>query len=215
MAFNTKNIITDAGTLPVPQYFNPASDAYEVALGTGGAINVNVTGTVTVGTHAVTISGTPAVTMASTSVAGTAAHDGVTLPNPVLIGAFANATATTAVANNDFTRLWADLNGRLATWNPPIGTHANAWSAIAVAANGVSASLDTNYCQLISVFGNSSVATTLTIQYSQDNVNFYDSTQTISAPIGNFGVTFDTAARYIRLKSSAASTITATIAAKS
>lgn len=96
---------------------------------------------------------------------------------------------------------------------PTVGTQGNAWSAVAVGAGGTSAAIDTQNCSQLSVFGNVSGATTLTVQFSQDNVNFYDS-GTTTAPSANFGINVSVGARYIRLKSSAAVTITATIAGK-
>jgi hypothetical protein len=100
------------------------------------------------------------------------------------------------------------------TFIPPatVGTHANAWSAAAVLANGVSASIDTQNCPFISVFGNTDGATTITVQMSQDNTNFYDAESTVAN--GDFSISNTYGARYIRLKSSQARTITATIAGK-
>lgn len=37
MAYNTKNLITDAGTKQIPQFFDTAADNYYVLLGTDGA----------------------------------------------------------------------------------------------------------------------------------------------------------------------------------
>ncbi len=37
MAFNTKSIIKDLNQKPVPQYYNPNTDAYEVLQGANGA----------------------------------------------------------------------------------------------------------------------------------------------------------------------------------
>lgn len=94
------------------------------------------------------------------------------------------------------------------------GTQANAWNAAAVGAGGTSTAVDLQYLQNVAVFGNTSGASTLTLQVSQDNSNFYDTGYTIAAN-GNFGQFFPGAgARYFRLKSSAAVTITATIAGK-
>jgi len=96
-----------------------------------------------------------------------------------------------------------------------VGTHANAWNAVAVAANGTSAAIDCRYVPHISVFGNTSGNTTITIQESQDNTNFYDTeTLAVGGGGGNFGIKVTSGARYIRLKSSQAKTITATIAGK-
>lgn len=95
----------------------------------------------------------------------------------------------------------------------PVGTHANAWNNVAVAVNGVSAVLDAQYVTILTIFGNSSAAVTIRLQASQDGANFYTVT-TIAAAIGNYGGTVSWGARYIRLQSSAASTLTATIAGK-
>ena len=96
---------------------------------------------------------------------------------------------------------------------PAAGTHANAWSAAAVGAGGTSASLDTQSMGVVSAFGNASAATTITVQVSQNNTNWYDTphTQALAAS-GDFAISATLGARYIRLKSSAAATITATIA---
>lgn len=95
------------------------------------------------------------------------------------------------------------------------GTEANAWSAAAVGAGGTSTAIDTRYAGVVTCFGNSNAATTITVQVSQDNVAFYDSQVTqVLGGAGNFCVNAPIGARYIRLKSSGAATITATIAAK-
>lgn len=93
------------------------------------------------------------------------------------------------------------------------GAQGNAWNAAAVAIGGVSAAIDTNGMPFVTVFGNSSVASTIQVQYSQDGTNFYNAGPSISAS-GDFGTSFQPGARYVRLSSSAAATITATVAAK-
>jgi hypothetical protein len=96
-----------------------------------------------------------------------------------------------------------------------IGTHANAWSAASVSAGGTSTAVDCQFCQAVSTFGNSSATTTITFQVSQNNSNWYDAEEvTVLAPGGDFVLCRTTAARYVRLKSSGAATITATIAGK-
>lgn len=95
----------------------------------------------------------------------------------------------------------------------PVGIHANAWNNVAVAANGNSTISDLQYQTTVIVFGNSSAAVTLRLQASQDGVNFY-TVVSLAVAIGNFGSTTSWGARYMRLQSSAASTITATIAGK-
>jgi hypothetical protein len=102
----------------------------------------------------------------------------------------------------------------LVTRNIPtiVGAQANAWNAAVVAANGTSTAIDTQFVPNISIFGNTNGATMITIQLSQDNVNFYDGTTTNAN--GDFSASGIFGARYLRLKSSQARTITATIAGK-
>lgn len=40
MAYNTQNILTDLGTKPIAQYYNPTTDVYEALEGAGGASRV-------------------------------------------------------------------------------------------------------------------------------------------------------------------------------
>ena len=40
MAFNTKSIVKDVNQKPVPQYYNPTTDVYEVLEGKNGANKV-------------------------------------------------------------------------------------------------------------------------------------------------------------------------------
>lgn len=96
-----------------------------------------------------------------------------------------------------------------------LGSQANAWSASAVGINGKSTAIDTQWSQICTAFGNTSGAATLTVEYSADNTNWYSSAINTGAVTGNFGVTFTTGARYVRLSSSAAVTITATLQCKS
>ena len=95
-----------------------------------------------------------------------------------------------------------------------VGVQGNAWNAAAVAANGVSASIDCQYTPNISVFGNASGTTKITVQFSQDDANFYDATEQNIPSGGDFSISGAWGARYIRLKSSQARTITATVAGK-
>lgn len=156
------------------------------------------------------ISGTP-------TVQGATAHDNVVSGNPVLTGGYAHATGQAAVsADGDVARFWVDRRGALAVWNPPVGAQANAWNGAVVAAGGNSAAVDLLYCTVCTIFGNVSAATNLTVQVSQDNVNWYNSDIVLNLAVaGNFYRNFDCGARYLRLLSSAAATITATIAGKS
>lgn len=93
------------------------------------------------------------------------------------------------------------------------GTHGNAWLNVAVPANGISNIVDVRYQTVLTIFGNSNGNSNLLAQVSQDGTNFY-TMNTTAISNGNFGVTVYTGARFIRLQSSAARTITATIAGK-
>lgn len=106
-------------------------------------------------------------------------------------------------------------DGRLAIRTEQIGAQANAWNAAVVGAGGTSNAVDTKDCPAVSAFGNSNAATTITVQVSEDNVTFYDTASTaVLAGAGDFHISLNTGAKYVRLKSSGAATITATVAAK-
>lgn len=99
---------------------------------------------------------------------------------------------------------------------PTVGAHANAWNAAAVAINGNSTAVDCQYVSVISAFGNANAATTIKVFASQDNANFYDTgLQQVLAGAADFSINTNTiGARYVRLLSTAAATVTATIAGK-
>lgn len=95
-----------------------------------------------------------------------------------------------------------------------VGAHGNAWNAVAVLAAGVSNPIDIQNTAFTTVFGNSTVSSVITVQYSQDGTNWYNSLANFTAN-GDFGSNIgNVAARYVRLISASASTITATVAAK-
>jgi hypothetical protein len=94
------------------------------------------------------------------------------------------------------------------------GAQANAWSAATVGIAGTSNVVDTAYTPFCSAFGNTSNASTITVQLSADGSTFYSSATNTGAVTGNFGLSFSPGARYVRLISSAASTITATLQCK-
>lgn len=97
----------------------------------------------------------------------------------------------------------------------PIGTTANAWNASVVGANGNSTSVDKSGKSSVTAYGNASAATTISLWVSDNNVTFYNSgAQAVLAGAGDFHINVTTAARYVRLRSSAAATITATIIAQ-
>jgi hypothetical protein len=95
-----------------------------------------------------------------------------------------------------------------------IGRHGNGWNGAAVAVNGVTPAIDSNTLPYCTAFGNTSAAATLTVQVSGDSTNWYTSTITTGAVTGNFVLNFTVGARYVRLVSNAAATITATIQCK-
>jgi hypothetical protein len=94
------------------------------------------------------------------------------------------------------------------------GSHGNAWNAAVVGIAGKSTSLDTQFAMFCSAFGNSSAAATITVELSADDTNYYASSTNTGAVTGNFGIFFQPGARYVRLSSNAASTITATLQCK-
>jgi len=135
------------------------------------------------------------------------------------VGAWLGSTAPTvgqkAMAASLPVTLASDQGSVPVTITPNVvGVQGNAWNAAAVAAAGVSASIDCQYTPNISVFGNTSGTTKITVQFSQDNVNFYDATEQNIPSGGDFSISGAWGARYIRLKSSQARTITATVAGK-
>jgi hypothetical protein len=95
-----------------------------------------------------------------------------------------------------------------------VGTHANAWDNAATGANGNSATVDCQYTPHISIFGTSSGNTSILVQVSQNNTNFY-TLSSFTAGSGDFGVSLTVGARYVRLQSGTNRTVTATIAGKS
>lgn len=106
-----------------------------------------------------------------------------------------------------------DINGISYTATPHVGTEGNGWNNVAVLANGVSTAIDFLYVTNISIFGKSTAITTIEIEVSQNNVNFYKTGLAIeiTAPDDFFFGIPNMAARYIRLRSDSASTITATL----
>ncbi len=95
------------------------------------------------------------------------------------------------------------------------GAHANAANGVVIGVGGFSSIVDTLGNPVVSAFGSTSAATTVTVQVSADGTTFFDtsSTQVLGAA-GNFHITLSTAARYVRLKSSASATFTASILSK-
>jgi len=98
---------------------------------------------------------------------------------------------------------------------PVVGASANAWDDAAVGAGDDSASVDCFYQYRISAFGTADGATTISAWISQDDTTYFDTGESVVlSGAGDFHISFQTAARYVRLRSSDAVTITATIAGK-
>jgi hypothetical protein len=95
-----------------------------------------------------------------------------------------------------------------------VGTHANAWSSGAITSGAISAAVDCQGQSNISIFGTTNAINTFTVQMSQDNLAWYQTSFQIANVTGNFGAGFTIGARWVRLVATGTSTVTATIAAK-
>ena len=85
---------------------------------------------------------------------------------------------------------------------------------ITITAGGSTSSVQLNNNKFVTIFGNSSGATTLTVQFSTDNINFYSSQNQITiTSASNFGFAFPCTCSYIRLLSSSAINLLALIEA--
>ncbi|RCW44222.1 hypothetical protein [Paenibacillus prosopidis] len=99
---------------------------------------------------------------------------------------------------------------------PVVGAHGNAWNAAAVLANGTSPGIDCQFTANVTAFGSVDAATDISVEVSQNGVNWYNSfLKAVLAGAGHFYISVpNLGARHVRLSSSAAATITATIAGK-
>jgi hypothetical protein len=100
-----------------------------------------------------------------------------------------------------------------------IGTHANAWSAASVAAQGLSNIIEVSYGAVVTIFGTSAtLGADFRVRLSQNGVAFVETLLVAPRdPSGNHYFTFDCGARFLQLRATHATgtiTITATIAAK-
>lgn len=140
--------------------------------------------------------------------------DGTVTANQGTPNTLANAWAVEITDGTD--SVIVDTDGSLFTKPVPVGTHGNAWNAATVSVGNNSAVIDLQYCRTVSIFGNSSNnLNPMRVQASQDNVNYFTLT-TFAISTGNFGVTIDFGARYLRLQSGQGTnfTVTATVAGK-
>lgn len=144
--------------------------------------------------------------------------------NPVSISGSVSVSNTVPVSGTVNIGTIPEVEVKNDTGNPlaivdnnraPVGVQGNGWNNAAVAANGVSNAVNIPYQVFVTCFGHVSAATTLTLQISQDGTNFYDTAVT-AAPSGavDFYLGTNIGAAYIRLKTSNAVTITATLSAK-
>lgn len=93
--------------------------------------------------------------------------------------------------------------------------HKRVWDAAVVGVGGTSAAVDLGPAFATSAYGNASAATTITMQYSAGDGTFRDGPNQVLAAAADFRIDANVGAPAVRLKSSAAATITADISAKS
>lgn len=138
--------------------------------------------------------------------------------------------APSTVADGETKQILIDENGRVIVVNEGTlsasedtvgiasaspGTEGNAWDNELTGAAGDSSIITVTGGKIVSIFGTVDGATDLDVFFSQDGVNFYQSTHQISlAGAGDFGETIETAAAFVRLQSSADVTATVTVANK-
>lgn len=107
-----------------------------------------------------------------------------------------------AVTNSDITNIYNVVNSK---------TSSSLWNANVTGVNGVSTSvnLSTKNIKNLTFMGNCNGATLLTVQFSSDGSNWYDSqyAYTLSAS-GDVGFNIPCCPNYVRLKSSASVTAT-------
>ena len=125
---------------------------------------------------------------------------------PASLGATTGANSLSVVPATD---------ASFTTSSAVVGSHGNAWNAASPLANGTSTSIDCEKQNNITIFGDVSASCQLKAQFSQNDSDWYDSSQSVW-PSGaeDFEFSFTCAARYIRLHTDSAITITATIAGK-
>ena len=113
-----------------------------------------------------------------------------------------NFPASQAVTNSDITNIYNVVNSK---------TSSSLWNANVTGVNGVSISvnLSTKNIKNLTFMGNCNGATLLTVQFSSDGSNWYDSqyAYTLSAS-GDVGFNIPCCPNYVRLKSSASVTAT-------
>ena len=115
------------------------------------------------------------------------------------------------------------LPGVITEWGPDppgdppvtfIGSQGNLWNNASVAPNEASPAIDVTGVVELSIIGTTDVKTTLSIELSLDNMHFYESLA-VPGTIGDFVIDLKTAVPWVRIRSSAACVITASLGGKS
>ena len=123
MAYNTKNLKTDAGTKQIPQFYDSAADDYYALLGTDGAgphyVNFDTSG------DELFVAANPGI------VAGTAAHGAAASGNPVQ-AAGVYRSADPALDDGDVGSLRVNAAGELITETQLTGSNAGAHESVTV-----------------------------------------------------------------------------------
>jgi hypothetical protein len=147
----------------------------------GASSNVTIVSPLTSGAVSVNVSNFPATQPVSGSV---------------------SVTGSVAVTNSDITNIYNVVNSK---------TSGSLWNANVTGVNGVSTSVDLagKNIKNLTFMGNCNGATVLTVQFSSDGSNWYDSqyAYTLSAS-GDVGFNISCCPNYVRLKSSASVTAT-------
>lgn len=99
--------------------------------------------------------------------------------------------------------------------NTSVGEQHNAWATGSTpGAGGFSNDFQVTDCKYMTAFGSASGATTITLQFSQDGTTFRDGPTQVLAGAGDFYFNITTGCRRVRLKTSAAVTVSGTITGK-
>ena len=103
----------------------------------------------------------------------------------------------------------------VAVWGTTVQNAAGSTNTAAlVLAAGLSTILDTKDSPFVSAFGHADAATTISILYSADGVNFYVAHSTVLSGAGDFAIDCMCGGQFVQLKSSGQANIWATISAK-
>lgn len=81
--------------------------------------------------------------------------------------------------------------------------------SIPAGTNATTINLSNINCKLITIYGNSSAATTFTVLFSHDGITWFLSQYSYISPIGNFGFAIPCCPMYVTIQSLSTSTVTA------